>query len=371
MKRVYLPALTVTTLLAIVVSGSVAAATSSGCGKTGLASGSHTMRAPGGIDRSFRVQVPSSYDGKAALPLITVFHGWGGNEDDFLGDSTVTELASERGYILVAPRGLGAGAPDSSNNSWSFSGSTTGLDGDGVNSSVPGDGAAICDADKTPDYTYPSCRTLKRNTCSWTQCQADDVAFAVALVENVAANLCVDTERVFATGGSNGGMLAWELGQNPLSAPTFRAIAPVIGLPHRAYLSAQGKRTKMPVLVITGMQDTTVPPGAWDDPSYTTTSNDDDRYFYTGATAIVRRWGEANGCVGSDNAAPFDDGQAQSDCRTYCSGDAGWSGGAVGSGWPNVLDCRAAMGHDYGLPWSWKLILDFFDAHSRAAELAR
>jgi hypothetical protein len=26
-----------------------------------------------------------------------------------------------------------------------------------------------------------------------------------------------------------------------------------------------------------------------------------------------------------------------------------------------VLDCRASMGHDYGLPWSWNLVLEFFN----------
>jgi poly(3-hydroxybutyrate) depolymerase len=354
------------TLVAVALPQGVVAAPSAGCGKSGMTDGSYTMPSPGGgLVRSFRVQVPTGYDARTGLPLIVMFHGWGGNEDEFLGDKTVTALADQRGYILVAPRGLGSGAPDSSNNSWSFSGSTSGLDGDSVNAAVPGDSAAICDAAKTPDYSYASCRTAKRNTCSWTHCQDDDVAFAVALVANIASNLCIDTERVFATGGSNGGMLTWELGQNPLSASVFRAIAPVIGLPHRAYLNAQGKREKMPVLLITGMLDTTVPPGAWDDPAYTTTSNENDRYFYTGATAITRQWGKANGCVGTGNAVPFDDGQAQSDCRTFCTGDNGWSGGAVGTGWPNVLDCRARMGHYYGLPWSWPLILDFFDAHSR------
>ena len=36
-----------------------------------------------------------------------VFHGWGGDENEFLADKNVTTLADERGYIVVAPRGLG------------------------------------------------------------------------------------------------------------------------------------------------------------------------------------------------------------------------------------------------------------------------
>ncbi len=325
-----------------------------GCGTAGLSSGNYTMQ-HGGITRTFRVHVPTGYNRNNPARLVMIFHGWGGNENEFLSSKTVTSLANNRGYILVAPRGLGSGSPDSSNNSWSFSGSTTGLDGDGLNSNVPGDTDAICNASITPDYSYPSCTSVKKNTCSWTQCRADDVAFVVALVDFIKGSLCVEANNVFATGCSNGGMFTWELGQDPRSAPTFRAIAPLIGLPHRGYLRAQGKLGDMPVLVITGTMDTVVPPGAWDNSSYTTTSNGSDRYYYTGATAITRSWAQTHGCSITGNAVSFNDGYSQTDCRTYCSG---------GPGWPRVLDCRAKMGHSYSLSWSWKLIMDFFDQHS-------
>lgn len=179
----------------------------------------------------------------------------------------------------------------------------------------------------------------------------------------IESNSCVDTSRVFATRGSNGGMFTWALSQNLASAMTFRAIAPLIGLPHRAYLDLPGK-APLPVLVITGTLDTTVPPGPWESTTYTTTSNGDT--YYTGASAITRAWGAANSCpyVGLA-AATFSSGTSQADCRTYCSSAAGWTGGAPSSGWPNVLDCRAAMGHTFSLSWSWKLVLDFFDAHSQ------
>jgi hypothetical protein len=137
-------------------------------------------------------------------------------------------LAEGRGYIIVAPRGLGSAAPDANPNSWSFRGSTTGVVGtsdDGDMRTPRSAAAAICDAARTPNFTYPSRRDVARNTCSWTQCQADDVAFTRALVKEVESKLCVDTARVFAVGGSNGGMFTWELGQNAASAQTFRAIA--------------------------------------------------------------------------------------------------------------------------------------------------
>ena len=304
-----------------------------------------------GITRTFRVHVPRGYKNNQAAPLVTIFHGWGGNESEFIGNRKVRSEADKRGYILVAPRGLGSGAEDESYNSWSFSGSTTGIDGSGVPASP------ICDFNITPDYSYPSCDGIKKNTCSWTHCQQDDVEFVKALISEIGKNLCVDEDRIYAMGGSNGGMFTWELGQNPVTASIFRAIAPLIGLPHRDYLDPQGipgKDSDLPVLLITGTRDNVVPPGDWEDPDFTTTSNGNDRYYYTGATAITRSWADAHSCDTDQAAVAFDDGIRKTDCRTYCSGDAGW---------PRVLDCRARMGHSYSLSWSWKLIMNFFDAH--------
>jgi polyhydroxybutyrate depolymerase len=330
---------------------------SSGCGQA-LASGSYRMTDQN-LTRTYSVLVPARYRPGTAYPLVVAFHGWGGDENELLGDKNVTRLAGERGYILVVPRGLGSTGPDSNRNSWSFRGSTTGLAG-------TAEAGAICDTARTPDFTYPSCRNVARNTCSWTHCQADDVAFTVALVHEVESRLCVDTARVYAAGGSNGGMFAWELGQNAASAPLLRAIAALIGLPHRGYLDAPGKTGGLPVLLITGTQDTTVPPGAWERDSYTTTS-DGNAYYYTGATAIMRSWAAANSCPYSGApATAFRAGVTQADCRTYCGASArGWSVGLPHVGWPKLLDCRAAMGHDYEFAWSWQLILDFFDAHAR------
>lgn len=351
-------------LLALVPRAVISENRSTGCGSQGWGSGTYTIEHKG-VSRTFRVHVPRAYASGRPAPLVMMFHGWGGNEDEFIQENEVRAEADKRGYILLAPRGLGSGEPDQGNNSWTFSGSGTGLDGDGVNPAVTGDSEAICDATLstgiTPDYRYPSCvdKGIAKNTCAWTQCQQSDVDFVVALVAEAGKNLCVDRDLVFATGGSNGGMFAWELGQNGDSAALFRAIAPVIGLPHRGYLGPQGKphRAELPVILITGTRDTTVPPGAWDDANFTITSNDNDRFYYTGATAITMAWARAHNCEfeTGDRARPFDSGTPHADCRTYCSSDPGW---------PRVLDCRANMGHSYGLPWSWQLILDFFDEHS-------
>jgi polyhydroxybutyrate depolymerase len=313
-----------------------------------LLSGTYTIQFDG-LTRSYRVHVPPDYDHSRTHPMVMFFHGWGGDENGMISSAPVKSQSNQRGYILVAPRGIGSGEPDQRLNSWSFSGSTTGIDGNG---------AKICDDLATNDYSYASCndKGIAENTCSWTHCQGtetSDAGFAVALVEDVASQLCIDTDQVFASGSSNGGMFTWELGQNELSASTFRAIAPIIGLPHRGYLDGPYPGTQIPALLITGKNDPTVPPGAWEDSGFTTTS-DGDRYFYTGATAITRNWAEALGCSTDAAAASFDEGLDDVDCRSYC---------AVDENWPVVLDCRANMSHQNGFSWSWKLILDFFDAH--------
>ena len=71
-------------------------------------------------ERSYRVYVPETYAATSASPLVMLFHGWGGGQNDFLGDATVTSEADQQGFILVAPVGLGSGELDNSFNSWTF-----------------------------------------------------------------------------------------------------------------------------------------------------------------------------------------------------------------------------------------------------------
>jgi len=318
-----------------------------GCNVTAPANGIYTVP-DGQAIRTYRLNVPPGYDAARPTRLVLVFHGWGGDESEFLNDPTVLAESNRRGYVVVAPRGIGSGSPDRKNNSWTFRGSATGVIDDGAAR------APICDASITPNYTYPSCsKKLAVNSCSWTQCQDDDVEFVRALVEHLEATLCIDTLHVFAVGGSNGGMFTWELGANPRTSALFRAIAPIIGLPHRGDLRPPAVAGGVPVILITGMSDNVVPPGKWDEPGYTTTSNENDRFYYTGATAVIRRWSVAAGCAVEKREQPFSTGHPRADCRTYCA--------ASGSAWPRVLDCRAAMGHDYQLNWTWKLVTDFFD----------
>ena len=326
--------------------------TGAACPSTSWSSGDYTFEQDG-IARQFRVRLPAGYSADQAYPLIVLFHGWGGDQGEFLDNVTVQSQSDQRGYVLVAPLGLGREEPGNRFSSWSFQGSTTGLDGDGLNATVKDDTNAICDDDRTADYTYPSCEGIAQNGCAWTQCSVDDVAFAAALVQEVSANACIDSDRVYAVGGSNGGMFVWDLGRDERSAGVFAAVAPILGLPHRGYLDPPISEGGMPVISITGSRDRTVPPGEWGQDSFTTTS-DGDVYYYASASAITKVWAEAQGCDTTVPAAPIDIGSSSMECRgwSYCQSD---------SQWPPVVDCRGDMGHVYNLSASWPLILDFFE----------
>lgn len=332
------------TALALAAAPVIAETPSPGCGAASPASGVFTL-ADGPLTRTYRMHVPAGLDAAKPAPLALIFHGWGGDETEFLSDPIVTGEADRLGFILAAPRGVGSDAPDNSYNSWSFDGSTTG---------IGGDGQPICSAEI--NYAYPSCgpvgEGVAQNGCSWTQCQTDDVAFTKALIDEIAMTACIDLDRVFATGGSNGGMFTWELGQTAETAMALRAIAPIIGLPHRGDLAPPARPDGLPVLVITGNQDPTVPPGPWQDPAPSTTG-DTDLYHYTGATGITRAWAAAEGCKTDIPAAAVDFGPEGMDCRSTCAAD--------GSGLPPVLDCRADMAHDYDFAKTWPMVLDFFN----------
>ena len=214
-------------VLGFVAPTAFAETASPGCGRADWGSGSFTMLHEE-ILRTFRVHVPGALRNDHPAPLVMMFHGWGGNEDEFIGSEVIRSEADERGYILVAPRGLGSGEPDQAFNSWTFSGSASGLDGDGFNPGVAGDSKAICDATLdqgiTPDYRYPSCKDqdVAQNSCSWTQCQQDDVEFVIALVAEVVFHLLPLGILVLVF--REGPAPSWVIGPVILIEPLFQAV---------------------------------------------------------------------------------------------------------------------------------------------------
>ncbi|MGF1598900.1 MAG: alpha/beta hydrolase family esterase [Acidimicrobiales bacterium] len=109
--------------------------------------------------------MPTSYDPSAPTPLVLNWHGLGSNGPDQLRFSEYPALADREGILVVAPTGLPA--PGQTWNSWQLT-----------------------------DAEDPS---------------RDDLAFAEAVLDRVIASTCVDEERIYTTGMSNGGYFSSRL----------------------------------------------------------------------------------------------------------------------------------------------------------------
>lgn len=150
--------------------------------------------------RGYRLFVPPGYDGRTRLALVLDLHGSGG---------TSAGQAKNSGFEIVAARETFAVAT---------------LEADNARWNVP-------IANERPD----------------------DVAYVSAVIDHVAARVCIDAARVYATGFSGGGRMSSLLGCK-LNA-RIAAIAPVSGL--RWPAPCDGR--PVPVLTFHGLADTQNP----------------------------------------------------------------------------------------------------------------
>lgn len=135
--------------------------------------------------RRYLLHVPLGYDGNGALPLVIVLHGGGGNA---IGAANMTGFngeADREGFIVVYPEGSGRFR------------------------------------DRLLTWNSGNCcgYALDNNV--------NDVGFIDSLITRLESEIKIDTSRVFVTGISNGGMMAYRLACE-LSAK-IAGIAPVAG----------------------------------------------------------------------------------------------------------------------------------------------
>lgn len=142
----------------------------------------------GGLKRQYLVHVPKGYDPAKPAPVLVALHGGGGHmrlqaDDERYGLISKSESA---GFVAVFPNGYSA---------W------------------PGGRLATWNAG--------ACCGSARDK------GVDDVAFVRAVVADVQRRYNVEAQRVYATGMSNGGMLAHRLACE--AADVFAGIAAVAG----------------------------------------------------------------------------------------------------------------------------------------------
>ncbi|MEM1094851.1 MAG: PHB depolymerase family esterase [Bacteroidota bacterium] len=132
-----------------------------------------------GLVRPFRYYLPERDASKVAMPVIFLLHGGTGSADNVLrgGSLEWPLIAEEEQAILILPNGTDpvTGAPSGDELNWN---------------------------DCRPQDDAPEAATT-----------ADDVGFIRQLIGWAEENFSVDTDRVYATGASNGGMMSYRLAQ--------------------------------------------------------------------------------------------------------------------------------------------------------------
>jgi polyhydroxybutyrate depolymerase len=253
--------------------------------------------------RSVRVHVPASYDPTMPTPLVLNLHGYSG---DGLQQQTISRMlatSDENGFIVMHPDG---------------------------HHSPRGWNAGVCCGAAASSGT-------------------DDTAWLASVLDEAESKLCVDTNRVFATGLSNGGFMSHRLACE--IADRLAAIAPVAGV-----VGVECNPSKpVAVMHIHGDADPLIP--------------------YTGGgvngnesvAATIERWATNNGCTGAP-AMTYQMGDATCMTRSSCTANAEVTECRIAGGghqWPGGISIGSFLGALSEDLDATKAMWAFFAAHPR------
>jgi polyhydroxybutyrate depolymerase len=205
------------------------------CELDGLLPGAHDREvAVGDLSRHFVIEVPDLQDPPAAWPVVFSFHGLGQDSTRQRALTGLHEVAGDEGFLVVSPDGTGE------RQHWAIR------------------------ADLDP--------------------ATGDAAFVDAMLADLRSLECIDDDRIYATGISNGAGFTSALA---CSAPRrFAAVATVAGL---GYQPGCEDDPAIPLLTIHGTADTIIPyeggVGFLD-------------VVYPAAEAQAAQWATHNGCTG-------------------------------------------------------------------------
>ena len=203
----------------------------------------------GGLTREFRLFVPAGNDPTSTVPLVLNFHGLGSNAFGQEIYSRMTDKATAEGFITAAGEGV--------EKSWNA--------------------GEVCCAPAN-------------------QQGVDDVQFTRDMVARIASEYCIDPQRIFATGMSNGGFMSNRLACD--AADLVAAVAPVASI--LGLVDCTPARP-VPILMFNGTLDPLVP--------------------YVSAPKSFARWQGLNACTGTAETS-FANGDASCATYTACADDA-------------------------------------------------
>ena len=161
-----------------VATAGAATAKTEGCGREAVAGTTTRHVTVDGTDREYLLSIPEGYDPAQPASLLFDFHGLGSNMGQQAVYTDLDARGGARGYVVITPNGQG--------------------------------------------------EVLRRWSLRSKASANPDVAFVRAMLRDTNRTLCIDRDRVFATGISNGAMFSTLLA---CALPgRLAAIAPVAGV---------------------------------------------------------------------------------------------------------------------------------------------
>lgn len=199
------------------------------------------------LRRSYLVHVPPQAATRRALPLVLAFHGGGSNAEVMRSYTRLDRAADRDGYVVVYPNG------------------SSGIEGRFL--------------------------TWNAGSCCGpaVALQVDDVGFSLAVLDDIAARVSIDATRVYATGLSNGSMMAYRL-----AAEAAHRIAAVAGVAGAMSVQRFKPARPMPVMHIHSTQDHIA---RFDGGFGLPATFADTRPFHASVEDMLRRWLDHNGCA--------------------------------------------------------------------------
>ncbi len=197
------------------------------------------------LARSYVLHLPPAVSAGKPLPLVIALHGGGGNAAGFQKYAGLDAIADREGFAVVYPNGTGPF--EKRLLTWNAGG-----------------------------------------CCGWAKEHgADDVGFALAVIDSVAKLAPVDRRRVYATGHSNGAMMSYRLAAE--AADRIAAIAPVAGAMN---LREFAPSRPVPVLHIHSVDDPRAHFAGGDTQSFGRTIH------HVPVLEALALWEKRNGCSG-------------------------------------------------------------------------
>jgi polyhydroxybutyrate depolymerase len=201
----------------------------------------------GSYDRTFLLHLPIGYTGASDIPLIVAMHGGFGNAYNIENQSQLSAKADAENFIVVYPEGVRGGTLNIS--SWN---------------------AGWC--------------------CGYaSNSNVDDVGFIDALLDTLINLYSIDTNRIYATGMSNGGFMSYRLACE--LSDRIAAIAPVAA--SMSMVSCYPVRP-VPVIDFHSYLDTNVP-------YYGGIGSGPSNHYNPPIDSVLNAWSTNNNCMTSND----------------------------------------------------------------------